>query len=285
MKLTTDLSMTRAQRRHGRAVGPLPEAEGGIETVMEQGGKFWRVHTYLESGLLDVKRAGDVEYLAVAGGEKGGDNGGGGGGAGGYRKFVAGEAHNTASAPLALSVGEIQITVGDAAENTSIGALLEALAGGRGGDHFGAGGDPAQPGGCGGGGGGGTGSAESNGLLAGASGSQGGDGGDGYSNNADASRRAGGGGGGGTGNGQNGSDSAGGLGGAGIVTEISGTEQGYCRGGDGRARNQTAVTVPAAPNTGDGGPGQNSSAAGLAGGSGIVIIRYEITEAEYLEAA
>jgi len=45
-------------------------ATGGTETVIEQDGKYYRVHSFTEVGssTLNVTRPGVVEYLVVAGG-------------------------------------------------------------------------------------------------------------------------------------------------------------------------------------------------------------------------
>lgn len=65
-------------------------AIGGTETVITEGGKFYRVHTFTDVGTSELKvlKGGDVEYLVVGGGGAGGSSpdiciatGGGAGGA------------------------------------------------------------------------------------------------------------------------------------------------------------------------------------------------------------
>ena len=291
MRLGLGIGINTLQRRGTLASGP--SASGGIETVITQDDKFYRVHTFLSSGDLTVAGGElDVEFLVIAGGGSGGNNRfnhGGGGGAGGWQKFVAGEAGNTASGPLELSPGEYQAAVGaggvgvitNASGNKgqdSVFASVTAIGGGFGSRTTGEGGD----GGSGGGG--------ANANSPGGVGSQGNDGG------AGTNSASGGGGGAGTA-GQDAPIDAGGNGGDGLSSAIDGTATVRAGGGGGTGSPglglggaggggdaaNNADGGSGQPNTGSGGGGARGGASNLsgAGATGIVIVRYKITETEY----
>ena len=280
---------------------PLPvQASGGIETLIEQNGMTYRVHTFLESGTLSVTQDGEVEFLVVGGGGGGGgiDNpdslaNGAGGGAGGVRKFVPGEDYNSDPAPVMLTVGEHDVTIGQGG-GPSTGQGINATTAGQDGQPSwvlgivaagGGGGavrNNAQIGGSGGSGGGGArnanGTAAPFGLATGP-----GLGHDGGPAIPDFFAGAGGGGAGGPGG-----DSEFCAGGVGVPTAIDGILRHYAGGGGGGPRlfigsspgglggggNGGAATA-GAPNTGGGGGG-GQPGPGKPGGSGIVILRYPI---------
>lgn len=282
-------------------------------TAMPTGGTIttsgnYRIHQFNSSSNFVTSTAlSNVEYLIIAGGAAGGGTnatyGGGGGGAGGYRSSVVGQVSGggaSAESRMTLSAATYDVEVGAAASagagrvsgndssfnNTNVvsgaptivstggggGAAASAQAGlsggsGGGGSYNGGGGGSGTAGqgyagkansGSGTGGGGG-GASETP-----AGGTSGGDGGDGASSNITGSAvvRAGGGGG-----GDRSSEGANtyGIGGAG-------------GGGNGASDfNNTAATAGAA-NTGSGGGGcSTEDLANGNGGSGVVIIRYDVT--------
>jgi hypothetical protein len=260
------------------------QATGGTETVINpSAGEFYRVHTFLTSGDLTVTQGGDVEYLVVAGGGAGGNYTGGGGGAGGFLSGAESIASNVYS--IVVGAGAPRATTerkrGENGQNTTaIG--LTAIGGGAGGSLddtdglSGGSGGAGRGSGLGGAGTSGQGFAGGNGSL-GLSGGGGGASEPGYSGDA-------------TSNGGDGVQSningiavyyAGGGGGY-----RDGTVDGFGGlGGGGNSNNLSdASTRDAMANTGGGGGGGGGSSGrrvGGAGGSGIVIIRYPITEAEY----
>ncbi len=246
-------------------------------------GRLYAVHMYTNVGsgyFVPSKPIKNVEYLVVGGGGGGGsyDSGyaGGGGGAGGLITSVAdghsgggtagvGSAPNsptnlTASTPYPVTVGAgggAGVKGGD----SSFGSFATASGGGYGGGRFlvGSSGGSGGGGAYGGVGGGGT----------------TGQGWAGGSNLADK-----GGGGGGAGNvGQNATSSTAGDGGPGLTNSITGSDVAYAGGGGGQL-----------PTTGTGGSGVGGNGNSLgtngrggggggfaAGGSGIVIVRYDIS--------
>lgn len=253
----------------------------------------YNVLTFNGSGTFTPGRNLPVEYLVVAGGGGGGGttgagNGAGGGGAGGLLT-------NVGSAKLVLPKAQQTITIGAGGAGTttsgtngsasSLGSLLVANGGGRGGGW-------TLTGSSGGSGGGSGPVASPNPTVAAGSGTagQGFDGGAG--NSGTGSLRHGGGGGGAGGAGGAGASSVGGAGGASVNNAISGTVTAYAGGGGGGGTTaggaaggggSTAGTVgvsatAATANTGGGGGGTGSNTAtaytGGAGGSGIVIIRW-----------
>jgi len=268
----------------------------------------YRIHTFTSSGnFVNTLSNLSVQYLVIAGGGGGGvaNGGGGGGGAGGYR-LNTGEMsgrRSSSEAAMTINTGTFAIVVGgggagnvhgggsgsrgDAGTNSSFNSIV-SNGGGYGG------GDASRPGGPGGSGGA---AARNNQSRGAGTAGQGGDGG-----------RAGvnaGGGGGGAGEllGPDGVDSNnGGRGGNGLNSSITGTSVGRAGGGGGGSETPVnssggaassggglggcAGSIGRAPtagtaNTGGGGGGSGDyntggNHNGKAGGSGIVIIRYQV---------
>jgi hypothetical protein len=288
-------------------VGPVEEAgvqaTGGTETAIEQNDKFYRVHTFLDDGSFEVTQGGEVEYLvASAGGSALSDRYSGGGGGGGWRKYVSGEAYNTASNALSVDAGEHPVVIGQGVAEEKGGQSefygMHPDGGGRAALFDGSGANGA----CGGGGTGSTsGGATNDGLPLsnGGLGSQGGNGGGGSDERRGGYTTNGGGGGGATENGTAAlkSDENSGKGGDGFFTEMSGGSLAFCGGGGGGSRDNSkggiggvgggasasgSTATAGTPNTGGGSaPSCINAAPAEPGGSGIVIIRYEISEAEY----
>jgi len=106
-------------------------------------------------------------------------------------------------------------------------------------------------------------------------------GGDGGGNGSSTSRGSGGGGGGAGGAGGNGSLSSGGSAGIGLLSNITGSNVIYGAGGAGARGNTTFDGQAGANNTGQGGGGggasSSASGSGGNGGTGIVVLRYRIT--------
>jgi hypothetical protein len=281
--------------------GAGPRASGGAETAIEQNGKYYRVHTFTTVGTssLTFSRGGKVEYLVVAGGGGGGSrvNGSGGGGAGGLL---------TASAkvmPQAYSVvvggggaGGSGASSGNKGLDGSPSSVFGVTAVGGGGGGGSLNNITGESGGSGGGGGGG--STGNNGVGGAGTSSQGNNGGNGFGESA--LNRGGGGGGGAGAAGTNGVLNVGGNGGNGLASSITGVSVTYAGGGGGSGTTPgtggTGGGATAPTGSADGANGTNglggggSGAASTAGadertggngGSGIVIVRYEITKAEY----
>ena len=282
-------------------VEPLA-ATGGTETVITQGGRFYRVHTFLAGGTLTVTSGGTAEILLVGGGGSGGSSGpfggGGGGGAGGL--LIGSESLTADSYSIVVGAGGAFISgnhiPGNEGQNSSAFGLT-AIGGGRGGS--GNNGGPTS-GGSGGGQGTVSNAAVDPGNVSGTAG-QGNDGGQALPPNG------GGGGGAGAPGGTPPDISTAANGGDGLQSSITGTQVYYAGGGAGSGPTSTGSGVtainPAIGVGGQGGGGGDGSidgvdgtggggAAGLSsvdrsgkGGDGIVIVRYEIPEADYLEAA
>ncbi len=280
-------------------------ATGGTETVIEQDGKFYRVHSFTDVGTstLEVTRGGKFEYLVVGGGGGGGHAAGGGGGAGGYRSSVAGESSGggaSAESPLLLTAASYSVTVGAGGNRgsgsnsngsnggNSVFGSITAIGGGGGGGGI----NNGLSGGSGGGGGfGGN-------PTTGGSGTPGQGFAGGNGDNIPNMERAAGGGGGAGAPGENKGIATGGAGGAGIFSSITGTAIQRAGGGggsgldfrgDGGAGGGGAGTRNGGGNAGNGdantggGGGSAWNMVNLSGngGSGIVIVRYEISQAEY----
>jgi len=286
-------------------------ASGGTETVITQGGQFYRVHTYTDVGssALTFTRGGAVEYLVVGGGGGGGTNAAGGGGAGGFRTgtgllVTAGTDHTVSVGAGGNGGAAGGSNNGSVGGNSAFGTITSA-GGGYGGTYANAGG----VGGSGGGGGsnnspgtGGTGGAGNTPTTSPSQGSNGGNG-----NTATPPGTANNGAGGGGGASAAGASStaltnaSGGAGGAGTASSISGSSVTYAGGGGGGGAVSPAAsggaggggqggvgtsgddnaTAGAANTGGGGGGGCSFNGLGKAGGSGIVIARYRITQAEY----
>lgn len=233
-------------------------ADGGSVSISNN----YKIHTFTSSDVFSVYDTGnnltDIEYLVVAGG-------GGGGGGAGAEGGAGGGAGGLLTGTFSAQIQNYTITVGsggafntNGVDSTIVG-IVTSTGGGAGGaldeQNQGAGTD-GQNGGSGGGGG----SNQKN-ILAAGTGipGQGYDGSQSIANGQNVLPGAGGGAGG-----------AGGaitdsIGGVGLTTDISGISTTYATGGDGGD-----ITGNGADNTGDGGK-YNSN-----GGSGIVIIRYQI---------
>ncbi len=279
-------------------------------TITESGG--YRIHTFTSSGdFVNTISNLSVQYLVIAGGGGGGvaNGGGGGGGAGGYRintgemsgRRSASESAmtiNTGTFPVVVGAGGAgnvhggsQGSRGDAGTNSSFNSIV-SNGGGYGG------GDASRPGGGGGSGGA---AARNNQTRGAGTAGQGGDGGRAASS---GSQNAGGGGGGaGEISGPDGVENhTGGRGGNGLSSSITGTSVGRAGGGGGGSESPVnssggsassggglggcAGSIGRAPtagtaNTGGGGGGSGDYNSGgnhngKAGGSGIVIIRYQV---------
>jgi hypothetical protein len=256
-------------------------------------GVTYRVHTFTSSGTFQVTNLGSsngqVDYLVVAGGGGGGTNGGGGGGAGGVRfgSVTIPVGNQTIAVGNGGSGSNSAYLAGSNGQNSSLGTLIVSTGGGAGASRDG--GLNGQNGGSGGGGGGGR-SVAGLGTVG-----QGNNGGNGTAYNEECNA-SGGGGGGANGSGVAGASMIGGNGGEGIAYSITGTSVFYgggggggrtCNdttrgtggnGGGGNGGGQFTSVQNGTPNTGGGGGGGGCcSATGGNGGSGIVIIRYPIT--------
>lgn len=293
-------------------------ATGGTSTVTAEGGRFFRVHRFDASGSLDVFRPGRIECVIVGGGGGGGFRVGGGGGAGGVWKYVAGEGDNNLDDPLHLPVGSYPVIVGAGGSGSSAIGVLGAngsassafaltASGGGGGASGGSlaningasgasggggvytanalrpvGGVGIAPQGQAGGsipasgsdtpgvssGGGGFGSAGRNGIAGSTPTTPQGDGGDGLTTLIAGCSLA---------------LAGGGGGGGGPV--FSEGYAGLSRDGGGNGGISSAAGHGAVNTGGGGGGGGASGATNYAagnGGSGLVIVRYRISQSEYL---
>ena len=267
-------------------------ATGGTTTEVVENGRTWKVHTFSTVGTTSftVSTVGSenyFEYLVVAGGG-GGSQGlyhGGGGGAGG---FLEGTLTNLTATSYTVTVGAGGLggTNGQNGGNSVFGAVT-ATGGGAGG--------PGDGAGINGGSGGGAGVrflTVGTGIAG-----QGNNGGPGKMAPEGPNYGAGGGGGAGS-TGFGGYNYYGGAGGAGKRSSISGTFRYYAAGGGGSVYAGTTSGYGAngiggrgtdgtgagnaVANTGSGGGGKDGRGAENIGsgngGSGIVIVRYPITE-------
>lgn len=271
-----------------------PIATGGTVTDITQGGVNYRVHTFTSVGTstFTVTRAGQVEFLIVAGG-----GGGGSGYTSGTGASGGGGAGGVLQGSTTLNIGTYAIIVGNGGQNVANDGQSSSFAsytaiGGGGGSY-----DPATAtyfGRSGGSGGGGADpvtdvSASIVGIGLGTPG---------QGNSGGPARRIsvnGGGSGGGGGAGSPGSSGFTGKGGSGVSSLISGSIQFYGGGGSGVPESGATVlgglggggtgatdianSTAGAPNTGGGGGGTRGTGGGAAqagkpGGSGIVIVRY-----------
>jgi hypothetical protein len=274
----------------------------------------WRYHGFTSSGTFTIHSGTfQVEYLVVAGGGAGSKahqtNVCGGGGAGGYRNScsVPGElsgGNTSVESAITLGPGTYTVTVGaggTCAQTTSntLGTsgsnssfhTITSIGGGRGG-YFEPG--TGASGGSGGGAGSYNGSATQN--YSGGSGTSG----QGFAGAAYNGGTNGGGGGGGGGASQTpaarGSNTTGGVGGNGLYSAISGASYPRAAGGAGsgwqdasggtggiggggnagtNSTNGTSGTV----NTGSGGGAAKGATYAGNGGSGVVIVRYRVSQA------
>ena len=245
---------------------------GGSVTSEVVNGIHYGIHIFRENGTFESFLDGlNVEYLVVGGGGAGGRNsnnnnrGGGGGGAGGVCtgivKCVRGIQNVTVGAGGIRTVNR-----GGSGGNSAIGGIV-AIGGGGGG------GASANVSGLSGGSGGGAGN------HGGSVGS--GTAGQGYAGGAyGGDLNAGGGGGGGGGAMSSGTaayNQVPGAGGSGLTSTVTGVSVVYGKGGNGGTGVVNSVTVNGVANTGEGGRGNRYADAGN-GGSGIVVIRYPLSE-------
>ena len=278
-------------------------ATGGTVSNIEINGVQYQVHVFTTSGDFVVGSVGDdstAEYLVLGGGGGGGNDHGGGGGAGGLVVTSNSIIDTTYSAIVGLGgQGALSVrdgsTMGTSGGNSSIFGTI-AYGGGRGGSYT----NGAPENGGSGGGGGGDGDVGGQPIAG-----QGYAGGNGSSSSP--SYQGGGGGGAGGVGAPGTTNSNGPNGGNGFSSAISGSDVVYggggggCSaydgvsyglggsGGGGRGATNTAVAVSGTNGLGGGGGGANrhgaggshaSSSIGTAGngGSGLVIIRYPITD-------
>ena len=263
----------------------------------------YRIHTFTSSSNFVLTKSIACEYLVVAGGGAGGANdggqdfsgGSGGGGAGGYRTGTITPSANTHAVTVGGGgAGNNSAAAGGDGGNSAFGSIVSGGGGG------GAGVNNAGSNGRNGGSGGGAGGDDGSTLFTGGSGTsgQGNNGGNAGGSNSNA----GGGGGGGAGAvGETAANGfAGGDGGTGVVNSINGSSAVWAGGGGGSvgaggdkglggpggggagAARNLSNAVAGISNTGGGGGGGadsnvTSQKAGANGGSGIVIVRYDIT--------
>jgi hypothetical protein len=271
------------------------KATGGIITYDDT----YVYHTFPWSGTFTPLTSLTADYLVVAGGAGGGGGyAGGGGGAGGLRCTVgATGGGGSLETPLSLTATAYTVTVGAGGaggngvvgvngNNSVFGSITST--GGGGGGYF-------QNVGSNGGAGGGGAANNSAPTKIGGTGTtnQGYGGGTGYGNTSTYFAAGGGGGANAIGGSGNATGTAG-NGGAGVATSISGSSVTYAGGGGGGASTVAgtggsggggtgglagSVGTTGTTNTGGGGGGGGGNwsaqfSAGVAGGSGIVIVRY-----------
>ena len=257
-----------------------PKASGGNITT---DGTYW-YHTFLSTGAFVPQTGLTCDVLVVAGGGGSGRDQGGGGGAGGLLPFTS-QALTAATSYTATvgagGAGSVGSQGSDGADSQF--AALTLVKGGGGGGQF-TYSNNGRTGGSGGGGGFSGGAATSGqgnaGGNYGSSGGGGGGGKGGVGGNADPNPGAGGAGtntysswASATATGVSGFYAGGGGGGR----ENTGGPGGAAgSGGGGAGAGSGAATAGTANTGGGGGGGLISSSVGLAGGSGIVIIRYTI---------
>jgi hypothetical protein len=270
-------------------------AEGGTINTYTSGGNTYKSHTFTSSGSFIVNSGSKtVDVLIVAGGGGGGADNSGGGGAGGMQASQATANLGSYSVVIgAGGAGHLGSSDGDSAPVAVNGSNSSAfsttsIGGGRGASAAAA---AASSGGSGGGGEGAqihfggssgtSGQGNSGGTGAnGGGGGGGGKGGAGQNGNVRGSQLGGNGGAGATNNYRTGSNTyyaAGGMGG----NENSNYNVGSRANGIGGVTNSGVSTKATAgtANSGSGGGGATHPAAsgpGGTGGSGIVVIRYQI---------
>ena len=290
------------------------QASGGTETISGDFKihTFTGPGSFVVSSAGNPTGSTTADYLIIAGGAGGGCGGGGpagGGGAGGQRTSYCGPA-----TPMTMSATTFPVTVGAGGAGStfygnpggtgvpSVFNGITSAGGGGGGGHPHTDPTPNPPGKPGGSGGGGGGPGSS--VAPGGTGNtppvsppQGTNGGNGpQSPTYGQGMGAGGGGGsGGVGNNGNNANNPAGAGGPGTANSITGAS--VTRGGGGGGSynsNGTASGAPGGPggggqgsrrsgnnavagtaNTGGGGGGRTSCGPAVAGGSGVVIIRYK----------
>ena len=260
-------------------------ATGGTTNEYDDGGKRYKSHTFTSNGTFEVTTVGNgdrnqVDILLVGGG--------GGGGAAGISNAGGGGAGGFVLAQPTISQQSYSINVGSGG-NGGFGTGVDRQ--GLNGTNTTGLGFTAE----GGGGGGGaltSPDARRNGLNGGSGGgaSTANDGTPGLATQpgtnttaiTDAGNDGGTGGDGGSGGGGAGGNTTNGFGGAGLSSDINGTSTFYAGGGSGldypsgtAPSGSTVGANAGAANSGSGGSG-GAISSGFSGGSGIVIIRYEI---------
>jgi hypothetical protein len=279
-------------------------ATGGTETTYSSGGVSYKVHTFTSSGTFTAEASGTVDVLVVAGGGSGGGGyySGGGAAGGAYMETgVAVTASNYLATIGAGGAGGGANGTGSPGANTSFGAGIVCIGGGRGGHDN----NNGTSGGNGGGAGGSGSSSHGTGAV---SGNQPGNKPPYFGSNSGGNRMNAwdaGAGGGANGAGADGTGSANtGLGGDGLQCLFrTGSNQWYATGGSGVTHNaydgykdrkngiagqgcmHHSATADlskqdASVNSGAGGGGGDRRNAGYVrsgqGGSGIVIVRYAV---------
>jgi len=244
---------------------------GSVKTVSNYNGtgQTWRVHTFTGSGTFTVQEGKQPFHVLLVGGGGYGGGGagsgsGGGGGGGGVLEYAS----------RSIEAGAHAVSVGSAGKNTTFTGLT-ARAGGNGGVE-----GPGGSGASGGGGGGifGTGKNQPGGSATqGHNGGTGVDGGPWF---------GGGGGGGASSKGGNPTSSHGGNGGAAKASTITGSTHYYGGGGAGVTQTAASGFRWGSPGSGGGGNGNGVNGTGggggaggasnRPGGSGVVIIAYQI---------
>jgi len=271
-------------------------------SISSSGG--FRIHTFTSSGTFSIPSGLSLatQYVVVAGGGgTGSRQHSGGGGGGGYRSSVSGESSGrgaSAESIPTLGAGNYTVTIGgggsssNSGNNTNSGASnggnsvfnnITSNGGGYGGTYNSAG----NSGGCGGASGSEGGNSVNGGSGTSGQGFNGGDGADG---------QGGGSGGGGGGAGSQGGDGSGntsaGTGGSGVSSSITGSSVGRAGGGGGgnpggsggsassgggNGANGSGTPTSGGGNTGGGAGGGGADNRGTVnGGSGIVIVRYQL---------
>jgi hypothetical protein len=272
-------------------------ATGGIENTYADGGFTYKSHTFLTSGLFNISGGStEADILLVAGGAGGGGANGGSGGGGGAGGMVV--------TTQTLDAGTYTMTVGAGGaggasgtnrgvngSNTSMTLVsTTAIGGGGGGGSEDA--DTAQTGADGGSGGGGGGDDAGGNPVGSVGGS--GTAGQGNAGGGGGGHTSGDLGGGGGGAGAAGEDNEPGVkagdGGVGLQNNYRTGSNVYYAGGGGGGTNQgdgvgglggggtgmgSGNESAGTANTGGGGGGARA-ADGLAGGSGIIVVRYKV---------
>ncbi len=268
-------------------MAPPVIATGGTITEINDNGTDYRVHTFLEDGVFTPTGDMSVEYLVVGGGGAGGSHTAGAGGAGRLLKDIT--TVEETSYPIVVGdgglIGVVMYTQGGNGETSSF-AGYSAYGGGGGGAGNGSAVSDGKDGGSGGGAAPTVGTIGVTSQVTG----WGNDGGQYFGTGG--STYAGGGGGGAGSVGQNGTTGTGGLskggnggtgmivwgnayagGGGGGVHGVGEFGLGSFGGGNGALVGGATAGLN---NTGGGGGGGGNTNFGANGGSGIVIIRYEI---------
>ena len=281
-------------------LGFLPyAASGGLETTVEEDGVTYKVHTFTTGAVFNISEVSETataEVLVVAGGGGGGSlatNRAAGGGAGGLVYIPNFNMDTVGNYTISVGAGGSAAANGSNSSISGGGRTITALGGGRGGYNDNT--DNALSGGSGGGNWyPGYPGAEATQLPTTSDGqttySNTGFGNDGGISGNPQPYGAGGGGAGEVGGNWNGADGP--KGGDGISLSISGTPTYYAGGGSSAGFNDTTYDGAYPGGLGGGGVGYNlafnvlsngttntggGGGSGGAGGSGLVIIRYPIT--------